>query len=312
MNENCSMSFSFGVTALVGVTMDVPDLKAAPSFFAALGVDAVAEDMQCSVHTAVQADCLTLRLASAGRRLRRLTFTALPSEVALIGARARAAGYAVIEARDASLLLIGPDGIESELVARDAPLAAADAPGSLILPHAPLHGEIETPRPLYLCHAAIFVSAMPEALDFYCGVLGLRVADRCDNELAFLHSPHGGDHHILALAQSSGPGLHHYSFEMGTIDAIGLRAAHLARQGYDAGWGMGRHVLGSNFFHYVRDPWGCHVELTTGLDQIAADTDRVPGDRRAEDAFYLWGPPPPADFIANAEAQPVEPTLVTA
>ena len=313
MNRICSIDSNRGVATLGGISVEVPDLTPAVPFFAALGVTASVDGTQCSVRTAAQADCMTVRLSPESRpRLRRITFTAPASEIETIRTRAVEAGRTVIAASPASLLMTAPDGVESEVVAWDMPLTAADGPNAIILPHAPLHREIDTPRPLSLCHAAIFVSSMSEALDFYCGVLGLRVSDRCDGDLVFLHSPHGGDHHILALLQSSGPGLHHYSFEMGTIDAIGLRAAYLARQGYDAGWGMGRHVLGSNFFHYVRDPWGFHVELTTGLEQIAADSDRVPGDHEAEDAFYLWGPPPPSDFIAGSETLPEGQPLVTA
>ncbi|MFS0850409.1 VOC family protein [Novosphingobium panipatense] len=313
MNINCSISSMPGVGALRGITLEVPDLEAAAPFFAALGVTVTGDGTQCSVHTVAQADCMTLRpVPGRRRRLRRITFTAPPSEIGTIHTRAIEAGHMVIAATPASLLMSGPDGIESEVVARDVPQVKAYDSQALIFPHAPCHSEIDTPRPQSLCHAAIFVSAMPEALDFYCRVLGLRVSDRCGGDLVFLHSRHGGDHHILALVKSSGPGLHHYSFEMGTIDAIGLRAAHLARQGYEAGWGMGRHVLGSNFFHYVRDPWDCHVELTAGLDQIASDSDRAPGDHKAQDAFYLWGPPPPLEFIANPEALPVGQPLVTA
>ncbi|MDB5687673.1 MAG: metapyrocatechase, partial [Rhizorhabdus sp.] len=81
-----------------------------------------------------------------------------------------------------------------------------------------------------------------------------------------------------------------------------------AERGYDQGWGMGRHVLGSNIFHYVRDPWGSHAELTAGLEYIAADADWVAGDHAAHDAFYLWGPPPPPGFIDNPEITQTEQT----
>lgn len=37
---------------------------------------------------------------------------------------------------------------------------------------------------------------------------------------------------------------------------IGLGAKQMADEVYTRGWGLGRHVLGSNYFHYIRDPWG--------------------------------------------------------
>lgn len=177
---------------------------------------------------------------------------------------------------------------------------------ALSLVRAPSRSAAPKAYPLALSHLAIFVSDVELALAFYVEVVGLRLSDRCGSTLAFLHGPHGSGHHLLALVKSDGPGLHHYSFEMGTIDAIGIRAASMAERGYAAGWGMGRHVLGSNFFHYVRDPWGSHAELTTGLDFIAEDTDWIAHDHPAQDAFYLWGPPPPPGFIDNPETRSPE------
>jgi len=44
----------------------------------------------------------------------------------------------------------------------------------------------------------------------------------------------------------------------------------MANNGYEAGWGLGRHVLGSNYFHYVRDPWGSYSEYSCDMDYIPA------------------------------------------
>ena len=68
------------------------------------------------------------------------------------------------------------------------------------------------------------------------------------------------------------------------------------------GWGLGRHVLGSNYFHYVRDPWGSHCEYSSDIDYIPANCDWKGGDHAPEDSFYVWGPEPPADFVHNYEA----------
>ena len=65
---------------------------------------------------------------------------------------------------------------------------------------------------------------------------------------------------------------------------------------------MGRHVLGSNYFYYARDPWGGYSEFSYGIDQIAPDKAWVAGDHAPEDALYLWGPDVPAYFLENPEA----------
>jgi catechol 2,3-dioxygenase len=75
----------------------------------------------------------------------------------------------------------------------------------------------------------------------------------------------------------------------------------MASAGFDRGWGMGRHVLGSNYFHYVRDPWGSYAEYSADMDYIPEETDWADGDHSLEDSFYQWGPPPPEDFVRNYE-----------
>ena len=72
-------------------------------------------------------------------------------------------------------------------------------------------------------------------------------------------------------------------------------------QGYTHGWGVGRHVLGSNYFHYVRDPWGSFAEYSYDIDFIPADVDWPAADHPPEDSFYVWGPPVPDDFVINHE-----------
>ncbi len=73
-------------------------------------------------------------------------------------------------------------------------------------------------------------------------------------------------------------------------------------QGHAHGWGVGRHVLGSNYFYYVRDPWGSWAEYSYGIDFIPADVEWPAADHAPEDSFYLWGPAVPEDFIVNRES----------
>ena len=71
---------------------------------------------------------------------------------------------------------------------------------------------------------------------------------------------------------------------------------------------MGRHVLGSNYFRYVRDPWGSFAEYSYDIDFIPADVEWQAADHPPEDSFYVWGPPVPDDFIVNHEnRKPPEP-----
>jgi hypothetical protein len=71
--------------------------------------------------------------------------------------------------------------------------------------------------------------------------------------------------------------------------------------GYAHGWGVGRHVLGSNYFYYVRDPWGSYAEYTFDIDFVPHDVDWLPADHPPEDSLYVWRPALPEDFITNHE-----------
>lgn len=88
---------------------------------------------------------------------------------------------------------------------------------------------------------------------------------------------------------------------MKRIDDIGLGATHMAEKGHTKGWGFGRHVLGSNYFHYVQDPWGSYAEYSCDIDYIPETSEWQAGNHQPEDSFYLWGPTPPPDFTVNRE-----------
>ena len=75
-----------------------------------------------------------------------------------------------------------------------------------------------------------------------------------------------------------------------------------AAKGREAGWGLGRHTIGSNFFHYNPDPWGSWIEWFSDIDQI--DDCWVAGDWDVPP--HLWGAPPPETFLANQEPDPNE------
>ena len=85
---------------------------------------------------------------------------------------------------------------------------------------------------------------------------------------------------------------------MGSVDDIGRGAMHMLDKGFARGWGLGRHVLGSNFFHYVGDPWGSFSEYSAGIDFVPADCDWKSGDHAPEDSFS-YRPEPAGLFHAQ-------------
>ena len=206
------------------------------------------------------------------------------------------------------LWLRGPDDLPIQLRVAEkcSPSQAAPRefpPACCGLGRAPSRSAIEAVRPLYLSHILLFSTDVDRAVDFYSGVLGVRVSDRSGSIIAFMHTPHGSDHHLVALAHSNGRGLHHSSWCVPSIDAVGLGAEQMTRAGYERGWGIGRHVLGSNYFRYVRDPWGSYAEYSFDIDFVAPGTAWIAADHPAEDSIYVWGPAMPTDFVVNYEAQ---------
>jgi len=60
-------------------------------------------------------------------------------------------------------------------------------------------------------------------------------------------------------------------------------------------------VLGSNYFRYVRDPWGSYAEYSFDIDFIPSGYDWPSADYPPEDSLYVWGPDVPEDFVRNYE-----------
>jgi catechol 2,3-dioxygenase-like lactoylglutathione lyase family enzyme len=167
---------------------------------------------------------------------------------------------------------------------------------------APFRSTMKRTYPRRLAHVLMFTTDVGKAVEFYSRVLGMRLSDRSGDNIAFLHGIHGSDHHMIAFARSNAPGHHHFSWDVGTVDEIGEGAMHMLDKGYSKGWGLGRHVLGSNFFHYVQDPWGSFSEYSADIDYVPVDCDWPSGDHPGEDSFYAWGPNVPDDFVHNYEA----------
>ena len=124
-------------------------------------------------------------------------------------------------------------------------------------------------QPRRLGHVLLFTPDVDRQLAFYTQVLGLKLSNRCQRIIAFLRC--SSDHHNVAFLSSKGPGFHHGSFEVGGVDEIAMGAQRMRESGWEPGWGLGRHVIGSNYFYYIRDPWGSFAEYFFDLDHIPGE-----------------------------------------
>lgn len=295
--------------------ISVPELGAARRFYSAFGLDVRDDPGGLALYTHGGGHCwATVHESGRPKRLEYLSFGAYPEDVDALAARARAQGVATADphplAQRPGLWLRDPDGIAVQVVAADKVTPAVATPvepaqasvnaiGAAI---APARSQGEPVRPQRLSHLLLFCTDVPRSLHFYSEVLGLRLSDRSQDLIAFTHGAHSSDHHLLALVKSEAPGLHHSSWIVRNVDEIGRGMEQMLAAGFTEGWGVGRHVIGSNYFYYARDPWGSFAEFSCGIDFIDAATEWPSADHPPEDSFYLWGPPVPEYFTVNHEA----------
>lgn len=300
-----------GVHSVDTFNIAVPDMKIAKDFYTAFGLDVREEANALGLYTTGHAHRWGRVSEGPAKKLSYISFGAFEDDIERMRARLQENGVRQLDPppgfESNGIWFRDPDGMLLEI--RVAEKSSPNEKAVVSNPSSPpgVQGShprsvAPTVRPRRLAHILIFTSDVSRAIDFYSRVVGLRLSDRSGEGIAFMHGIHGSDHHMIALAKSNGPGLHHLSWDVGSVHDVGLGAMQMADKGFSAGWGVGRHVLGSNYFHYVRDPWGSWCEYSSDIDYIPADHDWASGDHPGEDAFYVWGPTPPADFAINHEA----------
>jgi catechol 2,3-dioxygenase-like lactoylglutathione lyase family enzyme len=285
----------------------VPDVDAGGEFYADFGLRPAAAGGALQLET--PSGVAGFLYEGGPKRLHHLTFGIDARDAAELKGRLERGGIRLVDApreresdglwfRDVDGNLIELAAAPRRSPARTSPLRTRSAgEGERGAPEGS-----ERVEPRRLGHTLLFSPDPLRAVAFYERFLGLRLSDRSGDVVAFMHSPHGGDHHILAFGKSDRPGFHHASFELADIDEIGIGAMRMRARGYTQGWGFGRHYIGSNYFYYVRDPWGSFAEYFCDIDYIPAGCTWRDRDVPAERALYVWGPPPPPYFFENAEA----------
>ena len=302
---------ALGVHSLDQFVLAVPDASVAENFYGNFGLD-------------VQRNANTLALKTFGhehswgsvvegvrsKALHHLSFGCYAQDIGRLKTRIESAGIKLIDPppgfESNGFWFRNPEGvlIEVKVAPKVSPDQKSESQWITVGPGeaaATVRAKAPPVRPRRLSHVLIFTSDVLASIQFYERTLGLRLSDRASDLVAFMHGIHGSDHHMLALVKSSAPGFHHCSWDMASVNDIGLGAMRMHDKGYQKGWGLGRHVLGSNYFHYIRDPWGSYAEYSADIDYIPVNCDWQGMDNPAHDSFYLWGPVPPPDFAVNHE-----------
>ncbi|MBU0791950.1 MAG: VOC family protein [Gammaproteobacteria bacterium] len=293
------------------LVFSVPSLDEAEHFYRAFGLDVRSCGGRLDLHTEGHPHCWASVFASgASKRLEYVSFGIYSEDEEPLRKRIAEKGLQCDPhplAAPGGIWLLNPDGTPWQLVVapkvspNSKTVATQRQPVPAGTGAAPSRSRAPQVRPRALSHALFFTPDVRRMSQFCIDVLGLRLSDESAGIIAFLHGAHGSDHHLVAFAHSHAAGLHHSSWDVGSIDEVGGGAEQMRQAGYMLGWGLGRHVLGSNYFHYVRDPWGSFSEYSFDIDYIDAETNWPSSDHPPQDSLYVWGPTVPEDFITNHE-----------
>ncbi len=304
------------VLGLLSYTLEVPDLDVGVRFYEDAGLVAAVDGDVARLRCEGQdRDSIVLLGGVPAKRLHHVALRA--DGLGEIADRVEAHGGRLVPAprgfAESGLWVEDPNGMllhlqeapaDPELA--QAPLFEINAPGRLVrtrrsgmLPG----GSYARVRPLRLGHVLVFSPDVMASVAFVTEALGMGLADRAQDVIAFCCARRNSDHHVLAFAQSPGVGFHHASFQVADPDQVGRGGRALVAKAGKGDWGFGRHTIGSNFFHYIQAPWGSWFEYYSDIDHIDDYELWQPTNYGMEDALANWGPPVPEDFVHNYEAE---------
>lgn len=295
-------------------TLEVPSLDEGVAFYTAAGLVAdVAGDVARLRCPDQDRDSIVLLGGFPRKRLHHLSLRA--DQLDDLATRTAEHGGEVVGAperfEDNGLWIEDPHGMLIHLSERpaDPELEAVEpfqvnAPGRTVRKRrsAMLPGSSYAPaRPLRLGHVLVFSPDVPTSVAFVTEALGMGLADHAQDVIAFCCARRDSDHHVVAFAKAAGVGFHHGSFMVADPDAVGRSGRALLAKAGLGDWGFGRHTIGSNFFHYIQDPWGSWFEYYSDMDHIDNYALWTPTNYAMADSLANWGPKVPHDFVHNYE-----------
>lgn len=307
------------VLGMLSFTLELPDLDRGIRFYTDAGLLADVHGNVANLRCPDQDRPSIILVAGAPRkRLHHLSLRA--DDLDGIAAGVEEHGGRVVSAppgfEDNGLWVEDPHGMLIHLVDRPAdtppPVTgeafAVNAPGRVVRSHrsAILPRSAYAPaKPLRLGHVLVFSPDVPRSVAFMTDALGMGLADRAQDIIAFTCARRNSDHHVVAFAKSPGVGFHHASFQVNDPDEVGRAGEALQAKTKLGDWGFGRHTIGSNFFHYIQDPWGSWFEYYADMDHIEDYAMWTPTNYAMEDSLASWGPKLPHDFVHNYEVDEV-------
>lgn len=311
-SKSADLGRSIGIHSLDHFAYDLPDLDEAAQFYTDFGLDVRREGDLLELYTFGNPHCWAKITQGPTKKLRYVSFGAYEQDLPEFERRIEQAGVERCAplSDGGGIWFLAPDGLPLQVKACEKSSPKDKTEFKAISSPAGKAGAIKKAealpvRPRRLAHILLFTASIPEAISFYSEILGLRLSDRSGDIIAFMHGIHGSDHHLIALVASDRPGLHHSSWDVPSLQDVGMGSQRMIDKGHNVGWGIGRHLLGANYFYYVRDPWMSYVEYSADIDYIPAGAEWPAADHAPDDAFGYWGPPPPDKFAHNFEPETV-------
>jgi len=155
--------------------------------------------------------------------------------------------------------------------------------------------------PRQLAHVVLNTVDIEVATQFYTQVLGMRISDWSERQMAFLRCT--PKHHVIAFNQAPWTSINHVAYELTSIDHFMRGVGNLKVHGIEPQWGPGRHGPGNNTFSYFTDPAGLVCEYTSEVQEINEDTWLCRTWRRTPELSDQWRTAgPPTSAIRSAMA----------
>jgi catechol 2,3-dioxygenase len=233
-----------GVHSVDRFYFSVPDLAVAKSFYGEFGLEVDEDGDLLSMKTRGNPHVWVAIGEGPRKRLGHISFGAFEDDFDRFAERLQALGVKRLDpppgVETNGLWFHDHDGnlVEIKVAAKSSPNEKSELSDVSVGPNergAPFRRDVMRVRPRRLAHVLLFTRDVEKAVQFYTRTLGLRLSDRSGDGIAFMHGIHGSDHHMIAFAHSNAPGLHHLSWDVGSVDEIGRGAMHMLDKGFARG-----------------------------------------------------------------------------
>lgn len=163
---------------------------------------------------------------------------------------------------------------------------------------------LDSDCPVQLSHIVLNSDRFDDTIEFWTEVLGLRISDWSEDQMAFLRC--NRTHHSIAFNRADWTSVNHVAYEVPSVERFLQAVGRLRHAGIEPLWGVGRHGPGNNPFAYYGDPVGFVPEVTTALAEVDEATWIPRVWQRVPEQSDMWGTagPPSAEVRSRMAGQP--------